>query len=126
MLGRSRMVLGEPEAAKDAYERALELAPESPDVLKSYAASLLGPVEQTGEDPAVGEQAADLYQRAAEAAPNDPEPYWYLGLAAVQSGATDQAAQHWRQLLELLDTDHPERSFFETRLAELEATKSGD
>jgi cytochrome c-type biogenesis protein CcmH/NrfG len=57
-------------------------------------------------------------------APDDPEPHWYLGLAAAQSGAKDQAAQHWRQLLELLEADHPERNFFETRLAELEAATS--
>ncbi len=119
MLGRSRMVLGEPEAAKAAFERALEMAPERPEILMAYASSLLQPSETPGGDPVVGAEAAGLYRKLVTMAPDDPEPRWLLGLAAVQAGKKEEAIGHWQDLLRLIDEGDEDYGIVKARLAAL-------
>jgi cytochrome c-type biogenesis protein CcmH len=119
MLGRSRMVLGEPDAAKDAFERALDLAPDQPDVLLAYASALLQPSATPGGDPVVGGEAADLYRKVADLAPDNPEPHWLLGLAAMQAGDKEKAIGHWRDLLGLIDEASEDHHLVEARIAAL-------
>jgi cytochrome c-type biogenesis protein CcmH len=107
-LGRSRLVLGQEEAAFAAFERAVALAPEDARVLKAYADARLGPPVDGSGVPEVTEAAAELYARAAEAAPEDPEPVWFLGLRALQQGDREVAIERWEQVLALLDPDHPD------------------
>ncbi len=121
MLGRSRMVLDEPELAKAAFERAMELAPERPDVLLSYAASMLEPSLIAGGDPIVGEDAVAIYEKLVALAPEDPEPRWLLGLAAAQSGDQAKAVGHWQDLLGLIEADSEDRKIVEARIAALES-----
>lgn len=120
MLGRSRLVLEEPELAKAAFERAKELAPDDPDVLLGYAASLLQPSETPGGDPIVSADAAAIYQKLVELAPTDPEPRWLLGLAAAQAGNKDEAIGHWQNLLGLVADGSEDRGIVEARIAALE------
>ena len=121
MLGRSRMVLDEPELAKAAFERARELAPEHPDVLLGYAASLLEPSLIAGGDPIVGEDAAAIYEELVTLTPEDPEPRWLLGLAAAQNGDQAKAIGHWRDLLGLIEDGSEDRDVVEARIAALES-----
>ncbi len=120
-LGQVRMSLGERAAAVEAYERAVALKPRSPSVLRAYASSLLGGDDPLTRAPRVSAAAAALYLRLAELAPADPEPHWYLGLAALQAGAPDRAALHWRRVLALLGPEDPGRALFEARLEQIEA-----
>ena len=120
MLGRSRMVLDEPELAKAAFERARELAPDDPDVLLGYAGSLLEPSETPGGDPVVGADAVGIYEKLVELTPDDPEPRWLLGLAAAQAGDKDGAVGHWRDLLGLLEDGSDDKGVVEARIAALE------
>ncbi|NJO38154.1 MAG: tetratricopeptide repeat protein [Rhizobiales bacterium] len=120
MLGRSRLVLQEPELAKQAFERALALAPENPDVLIGYAASLLQPSATPGGDPVVGAAAAELYRKIIEIVPDNPEAHWYLGLAAVQAGTIDAAKSHWRRVLDVLGPDHPNYAAVQSSLEQVE------
>lgn len=120
MLGRSRLVLEEPDLAKEAFERARKLAPERPDVLLGYAASLLQPSETPGGDPVVGEEAVAIYQKLVTLAPDDPEPRWLLGLAAAQAGSKDEAVGHWRDFLGLIEEGSEDKGIVEARIAALE------
>ncbi len=120
MLGRSRMVLDEPDLAKAAFERARALAPDNPDVLLGYAASLLEPSETPGGDPVVGDEAIAIYQQLVELTPDDPEPRWLLGLSAAQSGDKEGAIAHWRDLLSLLEDGTDDYGIVEARIAALE------
>ncbi|MGI9493116.1 MAG: c-type cytochrome biogenesis protein CcmI [Geminicoccaceae bacterium] len=120
MLGRSRMVLDEPDAAKAAFERAVELDPERPDILLAYASSLLQPSEPPGGDPVVVTEAVGLYEKLLTLAPDDPEPRWLLGLAAAQTGNKEEAAGHWRELLSLIDEGSEDYGIVEARIAALE------
>lgn len=120
MLGRSRAVLGEPDAAKAAFERAVALGPERPDILMAYASSLLQPSETPGGDPVVGAEAVGLYQKLVTLAPDDPEPRWLLGLAAAQAGDKEGAIGHWRDLLGLVDESSEDHGVVKARIAALE------
>ncbi len=121
MLGRSRLVLGEPDVASEAFERALTLAPDQPEVLKAYASSLLLPSETPDGDPIVGTEAADVYRRLATLAPKDPEPRWLLGLAAAQAGDDDEAIGHWQDLLAIIDDTSKDHDVVKARIAALES-----
>lgn len=120
MLGRSRMVLGELDAAREAFERAVVLEPERPDILMGYASSLLQPSETPGGDPVVGEEAVELYEKLVTMAPDDPEPRWLLGLAAAQAGKKDEAIAHWQALLGLIEDGSDDYGIVEARIAALE------
>jgi len=106
-LAQSRSVLGEPEAAEEAYRRAMEQEPENTEVLRAFAGSLLGETHPETRTAAVGDEAADLYRQIIAINPDDPEAHWYLGLAAVQNGVVDDAKSHWQRVLDVLDPDHP-------------------
>jgi len=121
MLGRSRLVLGELGQAKTAFERALDLAPENPDVLIGYAATLLEPSAIPGSDPIVGEEAIAIYEKLVTLTPDDPEPRWLLGLAAAQNGDRESAIGHWRDLLGLIEEGNEDREIVEARIAALES-----
>ncbi|MCX8101350.1 MAG: c-type cytochrome biogenesis protein CcmI [Geminicoccaceae bacterium] len=108
-LGRARLVLGEPEQARAAFARALALRPDDPGILSDYAGTLLGPADATSGLPAVGGEARAAYEKLALLAPEDPEPWWYLGIAALQSGRPEEARRHWQRVLSLLPETHPDR-----------------
>ena len=119
-LAQSRNVLGEPEAAKEAYRRAMEVEPDNPDVLRAFASSLLGDVHPETKVATVGEEAAGLYEKLIEIKPDDPEAHWYLGLAAVQDGTIDDAKTHWQRVLDVLGPDHPNYAAVQSSLEQVE------
>jgi cytochrome c-type biogenesis protein CcmH len=127
MLAKSKQVLGEEAAAKEAYRRAAEVAPDSPEVLKSYAASLLGEAHPETSVATVSDEAEQVYNDVLKLEPNDPEALWYLGLAAVQEGALDEAKSRWQQVLAALGPDHPNYAAVQASLKQVEddATRLG-
>jgi len=118
-LGRARVVLGEPEKARAAFARALALRPDDPVILSDYAGTLLGPPDAASGLPEVGAEARAAYEKLAILAPDDPEPWWYLGIAALQGGRPDEARRHWRRVLSLLPETHPERAAVQEKLRAL-------
>ena len=106
-LAEARMVLGEPDKARRAYDRALELAPGDPATLTGYGELLLGPKDPRTRLPRVGDDALALFERAAAAAPSAPGPQWYLGIRALQDGRLDLARAAWQRALEALPPDDP-------------------
>ncbi|MGI9435906.1 MAG: tetratricopeptide repeat protein, partial [Geminicoccaceae bacterium] len=119
-LAQSRKVLGESEAATQAYERALEVEPENPEVMRLYASSLLGDIHPETDVATVGEDAAALYRQIIDLKPDDPEAHWYLGLAAVQDGKNDNAKIHWQKVLDTLGPDHPNYAAVQSSLQQVE------
>lgn len=118
-LANARRVLGELDKARRALEKALALRPDDPALLSDYAGLLLGPSEPGNDLPGVGAEAKAVYERLALLAPDDPEPWWYLGIAALQGGRPDEARRHWQRVLSLLPPDHPDRSTVAARLGAL-------
>lgn len=118
-LAQARMVLGERDRAREAYEKGLAANPNDAGLLKAHAALLLGPARPDTGLPDVGEGARALFERAAAAAPDDPEPRWYLGISALQQGRKDETREHWSRVLALLAPNHPEYASVKQRLDSL-------
>ena len=109
-LGRSYLVLQQPEKAKVAYARAYALAPDNPAVLSDYAWLVFS------ENPTVTTGLVyELYGRLAKLQPENLDALWFLGLAAYQRGDLSAAMRQWEVLAKKLPPNSPE-------LAELRRT----
>ncbi|MEQ8968572.1 MAG: c-type cytochrome biogenesis protein CcmI [Azospirillaceae bacterium] len=117
-LGRSRLVLGEEEAALEAYRRAAEQAPQDAEVLRSLADALLATAEEPGNP---GAEFEAVMERLYAADPEDMRALWYQGLAARRDGDEETAAEHWRALLAQLPPDTEEHALVKEQLDALEA-----
>lgn len=118
-LAQARLVLNQPDQAQAAFEQGLRLHPDDPALLKGYAASLLGPEQAATGLPEIGDQAAQLYRKVAELRPDDPEPWWYLGIRALQEGDKASARASWEKVLARLDPAQPEYAEIKERLDQL-------
>ena len=83
-LAQSRQVLGETDRARATFQKALELHPDEPLLLKGYAEVLVGPPRSDTGLPEVGDQANELLTRAVGLQPEDPEVWWYLGIESIR------------------------------------------
>jgi len=119
-LGRSYMVLNQPENAREAFARAVELAPDSAPLKLAYAEAIIAAAGDTAGPPAA---ATALLREVLRADPENREALWYVGLAEAAAGNPEGAQAVWRELLAQLPADAPERGIVERRLAGL---KFGD
>ena len=106
-LGRSRLVLGEDEAAIEAYARARALAPDNPDALLGEAEARLAAADRVQGVPVVSATLSDLLRQVADLQPENPQPHWYLGLRALQQGEIGAARASWETVLALLGPENP-------------------
>ncbi len=84
---------GDFEAARAAFQRALALAPDDPDALNLYGATLL----QAGE----AESALEYLQRAAHYKRNDPAVVGNLANAYFTTRRYDEAREAFRKAARL-------------------------
>jgi tetratricopeptide (TPR) repeat protein len=83
-LGRAEALLGNPDRATDAFDTALELAPQASLPLHLYARTLAD--QETNLD-----RALTLAERAVEQAPTDPRALGTLGRVQFKRGALEEA-----------------------------------
>lgn len=97
LLGRSYAVLGRQAEARQAYTRAVELAPQNTQILSAYAGFLLAldPAQPSSE-------ATALFRRVQAVDPDNPSALWALGVVAYQEEDFRQAIEYWEQLLKQL------------------------
>ncbi|MFO7338310.1 MAG: cytochrome C biogenesis protein [Lysobacteraceae bacterium] len=99
LLGRSRAALGDQAGARDAYARAVALAPDEPGLLVDAAeARALADPERRFD-----EQALAWLRRALELQPGHQRATWFLGVAQRQAGRAAEAAATWEPLLATVD-----------------------
>ncbi len=98
-LGRSYMVLRQPDKARSAYARAVALAPKDIPLLQDYADAMLSSSEEI--EPLLPESIAAMRELSEKDITN-PHAMWYLGLAAAQAGNYEEARRHWNRLLSRL------------------------
>lgn len=115
-LAQARMILGERDAARAAYERGLVLHPDDVALLKGLAGLLLDRPQDEGGLPKVGDRAAELYGRAAALAPDDLEAQWFLGIRALQDGRKAEARERWQRVLTRLEPGSPDYPAIKQRL----------
>ncbi|WP_440940249.1 c-type cytochrome biogenesis protein CcmI [Immundisolibacter sp.] len=100
-LGRSYVVLGRPDDARRAYDRAAALAPDDMAILEGYAA-----VAEDAPPPAIAAMIERLEQ-AALAAPQDPAAWVRAGFARAARGDRAGARDAYARAHEL-DPQRPE------------------
>ncbi|MEO5963682.1 MAG: cytochrome C biogenesis protein [Thermomonas sp.] len=89
----------QPIKARDAYAKAVELAPKDAAILTEAAQSRALADDQRLFDP----QAVALLQRALVVDPAQERARWFLGIAQRQAGDNAAAAATWEPLLSQVD-----------------------
>ncbi|GGF33424.1 cytochrome c-type biogenesis protein CycH [Aliidongia dinghuensis] len=93
LLARTDASLGAWDDGKAAYEKAMAMSKDRPDVMEGYAELLVGSAQGQVTDPAM-----DLFTRAVAADHNRIKARYYLALSAAQHGDLPQAIAGWKAL----------------------------
>jgi cytochrome c-type biogenesis protein CcmH len=118
-LGRSYMVLNQPDKAVEPYARAVALKPADLALKQQYAEALIE-ARPTDDLP---QQATALLKDVLAADPKNPEALWYVGIAEADAGHAQAARDLWTRLLAQLPADAPVRQQVEDRIAALGSDK---
>lgn len=90
---------GQTIKARDAYARAVKLAPDNPDLLAEAAEARA----LATRDRRFDTEAVVMLQHALERQPMHQRARWFLGIAQRQAEQPAQAAQTWEPLLSVVD-----------------------
>jgi len=116
MLARSYEVLQRYDDAVVAYQKAMALAPNQPNLLADYADALASARE--GD---LGGPVQEAIDAALAIDPAHPKALALAGMAAYQRGDLAQARQHWTQVLALLPPESEGAKEIRADLAQLDA-----
>jgi cytochrome c-type biogenesis protein CcmH len=117
-LGRSYLVLNEPDRAKAAYGRAVALAPTDVALLRDYAnASLLAPGPA-----ALPPESVSALREVLKTDEFNPTALWLVGLMEADAGKKQEATKLWEHLLPQLQSGTPAYQAVQARLEALKAT----
>ncbi len=108
MLGRSYAVMGDYERSAAAYDRAIALSPEDPDLHMNRVQALMAALEAKGET--MNEETEDAVEALAALDRDHPFALYFQGLAASQKGDADAAREYWSRLIAMMPEDAPERA----------------
>lgn len=99
LLGRSQQALGKLDEANRAFARAVQLAPDEPELLVEAAQA------RAQADPGKQFDATALQwlRHAQQLAPGSERASWLIGIALRQRGQDAEAAATWEALLPRLD-----------------------
>lgn len=117
-LGQSYFVLNEPMKARDAYARAVALAPADTGLLAEYAGAVLAAPEGTAALPA---ESVSALKAALEREPADGVALWLLGFVAAKDGDEAEAQRLWSQLLAQFAPDSAEYKVVKAQIDSLAA-----
>jgi len=99
-LARSYVVLEQPDKARNAFARAVKLAPENPEILEEYAGFLV--TENPHNPPA---EALALYRKLHSLDPLNVGALWVLGIEAYNKENYREAEKFWGELVKVLPPD---------------------
>ncbi|QJD28738.1 c-type cytochrome biogenesis protein CcmI [Methylococcus geothermalis] len=115
LLGRSLLAVQQMDKAVQAYEFAMKLAPDNPDVQALYAQAL-GEANQGSLQGRPTEIIDGILQRH----PNHMHGLWLAGLAAAEREDKAKAVEYWKKLRSLLPADGEQTRQLDGYIAELE------
>lgn len=116
MLGRAELARGRPDDARQAFERALALAPGDP----STRVDLADAIAQS-QGAVLEGRPIELIREALAADPRHPKGLALAGAYEVARRNLPAALQHWKTLLEVLPPDSEQRRQIAGFVADLEA-----
>lgn len=114
LLGRSLLMTDRPGEAVEAFNRAVELAPNDGDIYAFRAEALT-----LAADGSVTVEAQRDFRTVLEQDPGHPGARYYLGLARLQEGDTRGAYDDWYGLAAEAPADAPWLESVQARLREL-------
>lgn len=100
LLARAFDADGRLPEARDAYARALQLAPDEPALLAEAAEARAKAAEGRRFDA----EAIAMLQHALQLEPEHQRARWFLGIAQRQAGQPAEAVATWEPLLPIVDT----------------------
>ncbi len=118
-LGQSYVVLNEPVKARQAYARAVALAPTNMEPLAAYANATLtapGPAE-------IPPTSVEALRPVLKTDAANTTALWLVGLAESEATHAQEAAALWKQLLSRLQPDTPACRAVQARIDGLGPTK---
>jgi len=118
VLARSYEYLQRYDDAVVAYQRAMALAPNQPQLLADYADALA-----SARDGDLGGPAQAAIDQALAIDADHPKALALAGMAAFKRGDLAQARQRWQHVLALLPPDSEAAQRIGANLAELDAAK---
>lgn len=101
LLGQTLSAIRQPQAALDAYQHALENAPDNVNAMVGWAEMSA----MTRPDHLLADRARSLLQHAVQADPKNQRALWLLGISDYQEGRYAEAIGHWKALQPLLSPD---------------------
>jgi len=116
LLGRTELSRGEPGAAREAFERALPLAPKDAQLKADLADAI---AQQQGNR--LDGQPIALLREALAHDPKNPKALALNGAFEVSQGNTSAAIGYWETLLGVLPPDSPQAAQISGYVADLKA-----
>lgn len=117
-LGQALLLIGQPEAAVEAFERAIVRKPPRNDLLEIF--QQLGRVHQRAQR---SEQALNVWQRLESLFPDDPRVQEQIAVTLVEEGQYKLALPRYEKLATLVDDDY-RRTMFRIQAADLKIRES--
>ena len=99
LLAQATAALKQPEEARDAWDHALKIDPDSVPAMVGWAEA----DSMARSDHLVEGRALDLLRRALELQPDSQRALWLLGISQFQHAQYADAAATWRKLQPLLE-----------------------
>lgn len=121
LLGQTYGTMQRPAKARDAYAHAMELAPDSADIMVAWAEadSLARP------DHVIEGKTRSKLQQAVDIDPNNQRGLWLLGISDYQAGHFVDATLTWRRLEALLKPGSDVADAVKRQIAMANARASG-
>ncbi|MBX3451493.1 MAG: DUF1583 domain-containing protein [Planctomycetaceae bacterium] len=105
-LGQSLLLIGQPQEAVEALERAIERKPERADLLEIY--QQLGRMHQRAQR---DDEALKVWARLEAQFPNDPRVLEQIAVAQVDEGKFAEALPRYERLVELVKDDYRKTTY---------------
>lgn len=121
LLGRTRLTLGQHEAAVEAFRHATVAGSGNAQTFAQLGEALV-----RASDGVVGREAEEAFRQALEKMPGEPRSRFYLGLASRQAGRVDDALDWWLALEADTPPDAPWRQVLASRIREAAAESGAD
>lgn len=99
-LGRARTVLGDKNAARDAYAMAASLRPDDVEILLSHADAIVNAADPA---PPPADQLKPVVDRILARDSEHPRALWLSGALALSAGDRKTAEKRWTKLLDYVD-----------------------
>ncbi len=112
-LGQSLLLVGEPEKAVEAFERAIDRNPPRNDLLEIF--QQLGRVHQRAQRSA---EAMKVWERLEALFPDDPRVQEQIAVTLVEEGEFKQALPRFEKLAGMVEDDY-RRTMFRIQAADL-------